>query len=191
VASGSSDMGEPAADLSTPRCGHSRTRQLLTSFWSWWARRLFKLPPNLLQALSARFCSGLSAQAGKSVHFRRIDALRPLYKELCSQTRRYKRPNAVERKDFLFMTSPEGCRLFKPISARNADLADLEYLRQVDYAASHGPRIRLAADLADQEYLRHVDYEASRVMRILPARGSKFWLLSLPPEMGEPFNRSV
>jgi hypothetical protein len=117
--------------------------------------------------------------------------LRPLYKELCSQTRRYKHFNAAERKDFLFMASPEGHRLFKLISARNADLADLEYLRQVDYAASHGLRIRLAADLADQGHLRHVDYVASRAMRILLARCSELWMRSAPPGVGEPFNRPL
>jgi hypothetical protein len=56
--------------------------------------------------------------------------------------------------------------LFKLISARNADLADLEYLRQVDYAASHGLRIRLA-------------------------RCSELWMRSAPPGVGEPFNRPL
>jgi hypothetical protein len=41
VAGGPSDMGELAADLSTPGCGRSRALHLLTPFWSWWAKRLF------------------------------------------------------------------------------------------------------------------------------------------------------
>jgi hypothetical protein len=81
VASGSSDMGELAADLSTPGCGHSRTLQLLTPFWSWWARRLFKPAAESVAGAQHPFCSGLSSQASKSAHFRRINALRPLYKE--------------------------------------------------------------------------------------------------------------
>jgi hypothetical protein len=124
-----SDMGEQAADLSTPGSGHSRTSRLLASFWSWWARRSFKSAAGPAAGSQHPFCSGLSSQAGKSAHSRRINALRPLYNRLCFQTRRHRHFNAAEHKDFLYMTSPEGRRLFTPISARNADLG---YQRRVD-----------------------------------------------------------
>jgi hypothetical protein len=44
----------------------------------------------------------------------------------------------VEHKDFLFMTSPEGRRLFKLLSERNADRTEVGRMRQRAYVAFHG-----------------------------------------------------
>jgi hypothetical protein len=160
-------MGEQG--LSTPGSGHSRAPQPLTPFWSWWARRLFKPAAGSVADTQHPFCSGLSSQAGKSAHSRRVNALRPLHKEFCSQARRHKHSNAAEHKDFLYMTSPERRRLFKSISARNAGL---DYRRRVD----------------DEAHLRRL---FSLFPDCRPLNRPEFKMRSTPPRVDEPFERSA
>jgi hypothetical protein len=176
--SGPSDMGGPIADLPPPGPGYSRTSRLLASFWSWWARRsflswwarrAFRSAAEPAAGAQRPFCSGLGSQAAKSAHFRKMSELHALHKELCVKTLRYKHLNAAQHNDFLFMTSPEGLRLFKEILARNEEL---DYRRRVD----------------DEAYLR-------RLFLLFPdcrpLNRPEFKMRSTPPGVDEPFERSV